>query len=172
MVFTTLVSLGALSFLGWLLILRDNSNATGGLGFMPGVNAAFNTLSALFLSLGFVMARRRRFDLHKYCMVSAFVASALFLVGYVIYHFHHGDTSFAGPPLWRNLYLGILVSHIVLSMAVVPGALTSFYLAYTHRFVTHRKFNRFFLPVWLYVSVSGVVIYSLLHVLFKQVARA
>ena len=165
--FTTIVSVVALAFLGWLLMWREAETTGGGLGFMPAVNAVLNAISAACLALGYTMAKRRRYDIHKYLMVGAFAASALFLVGYVIYHYVHGDTSFSGPPTWRMIYLAILASHVILSIAVVPGALTSFYLAYTHRYVTHRKLNRVFLPIWLYVSVTGVLIYFLLHVAFK-----
>jgi putative membrane protein len=96
-------------------------------------------------------------------MVTAFALSALFLVGYLVYHSVHGDTKFTGTGSIRVAYFTLLVSHIVLSIGVVPLALTSFYLAFTRSFVRHRKLNRIFLPIWLYVSVTGVILFFMLR---------
>jgi putative membrane protein len=96
-------------------------------------------------------------------MVTAFALSSLFLVGYLVYHSVHGDTKFSGIGALRVAYFGVLISHIVLSIAVVPLALTSFYLAFTRSFVRHRRLNRVFLPIWLYVSVTGVVLFFMLR---------
>jgi putative membrane protein len=96
-------------------------------------------------------------------MTSAFASSALFLVGYLTYHFVHGDTKFTGVGAIRVVYFAVLISHIVLSLSVVPLALTSFYFAFTRSFTRHRKLNRFFLPIWLYVSLTGVAIFFLLR---------
>jgi putative membrane protein len=96
-------------------------------------------------------------------MVSAFILSAVFLVGYLAYHFVHGDTTFTGTGPLRAVYFFILITHVVLSITVVPLALTSFYFAFTHAFGRHRRLNRVFLPIWLYVSVTGVVIFLLLR---------
>jgi putative membrane protein len=96
-------------------------------------------------------------------MVAAFALSAVFLVGYLAYHYVHGDTRYAGTGVGRTVYLLVLASHVVLSITVVPGALTSFYFAFTRQFERHRRLNRVFLPIWLYVSVTGVVIYFMLR---------
>ncbi len=167
-VFNAVVSAAALSFLAWLLLFRAAPGAdlaAGGadLRFMPGVNACFNALSACLLAAGWVAIRRKAVQVHKYLMVSAFASSALFLVGYVAYHYVHGDTKFGGQGLIRSIYLGILASHVLLSMVIVPMALTVFWLAYRARFDRHRPVARVLLPIWMYVSVTGVVIYGMLH---------
>jgi putative membrane protein len=130
---------------------------------MPAVNAICNALSALCLVAGFVAIRRRAIRLHRVCMVCAFVLSTVFLVGYLAYHFVHGDTPFTGTGLLRVVYFLILTTHIVLSITVVPLSLTSFYFAITRAFSRHRRLNRVFLPIWLYVSITGVVIFFLLR---------
>ena len=158
------VSVGALGVIAWLLIVRQAPGGAGiDLRFMPGVNAGLNTLSTLLLVGGFVAARRRRFDVHRTLMVGAFIASSLFLVGYLAYHYVHGDTKFAGEGVARAVYLTILASHVLLSMGVVPLALSALYFAWRRRFVAHRKVTRILLPMWLYVSVTGVIIYLMLH---------
>jgi putative membrane protein len=94
-------------------------------------------------------------------MVSAFVSSSLFLVGYVAYHYVHGDTRYAGD--FRTIYLVILASHVLSSIGVVPMALSAFYFAFQRRFATHKKVTRILWPIWMYVSVTGVVIWWMLH---------
>jgi putative membrane protein len=96
-------------------------------------------------------------------MVTAFVLSSLFLTGYVIYHYVHGDTKYTSEGMMRGIYFAILASHVLLSMAVVPLSLTTFYFAWRKRFRRHRIVARVTLPIWLYVSVTGVVIYFMLH---------
>ncbi|MFT3923391.1 MAG: DUF420 domain-containing protein [Myxococcales bacterium] len=162
--FNAVVSALALSLLAWLLLIRSGS-ATGGqdLAFMPAVNAAFNALAASLLVAGLISIKQRRVDLHKRFMVSAFAASSLFLVGYVIYHYVHGDTKYTGEGPMRTVYFAILISHVLLSIGVVPLALTAFYFAWRKRFATHAKVARVLFPIWLYVSVTGVVIYFMLR---------
>ena len=160
-VFNAIVSAVALSILAWLLLLRESEGSRADLAFMPAVNAALNGTSAVLLSAGWVAIKRRRPDVHKYFMVAAFAASSLFLVGYLAYHYVHGDTHYEGAH--RTLYLLVLASHVLLSMGVVPMALSAFYFAYKRRFVTHKKVTRILLPAWLYVSVTGVVIYFMLY---------
>jgi putative membrane protein len=156
----TIVALGALA---WLLLLRRETDGSVDLSFMPAVNAGLNATAASFLCAGFVAIRRDRPDVHKYLMVSAFVASAFFLAGYVAYHWAHGDTRYAGGGWSRGVYLAILASHVLLSMAVLPLVLTTFFFAWKKRFDRHRRIARITLPIWLYVSVTGVVIYFMLH---------
>ena len=162
-VFNAVVSSAALAFLAWLLILRDAPSGGPDLSFMPGVNAVLNSASATVLAAGWWAARRRKLRLHKFLMVTAFACSALFLVGYVAYHFAHGDTKFTGEGVVRTVYLTILASHVLLSMVIVPMALTMFWLAARKRFALHRKLGRTLLPIWLYVSVTGVLVYGMLH---------
>jgi putative membrane protein len=157
-----LVSTLALSFIAYVLLRKTASDGPD-LRFLPAVNAGFNALSASCLVLGYIAIRRRSVSLHRICMVTAFAFSSLFLVGYLIYHSVHGDTKFAGTGAVRAVYLGLLGSHIVLSITVVPLALTSFWLAFTRSFVRHRRLNRIFLPIWLYVSVTGVLLFFMLR---------
>lgn len=162
-IFNGLVSVGATAFIAFIL-LRDV--APGGqvdLSFMPGVNATLNALSACCLILGYLAIRRGAVHVHRLLMVAAFALSAVFLVGYLAYHAAHGDTPYTGEGIARVIYFLILITHIVLSVTVVPLALTSFYFAFIRRFDRHRRLNRVFLPIWLYVSVTGVVIYFMLR---------
>ncbi len=157
------LSVAAVSFIAF--ILRRDVTPTGGidLSFVPAVNATCNGLAAACLTAGYVAIRRRAVRVHRLCMVTAFALSAVFLVGYLSYHYVHGDTKYAGGGIGRVVYLVVLATHVVLSITVVPGALTSFYFALTKQFDRHRRLNRVFLPIWLYVSVTGVVIYFLLR---------
>lgn len=161
--FNALVSTIAVAFIAFIL-LRDTTAAGGAdLSFLPAVNAACNALAALCLIAGYVAIRRRAIHVHRALMVSAFACSAIFLVGYLTYHFVHGDTKFTGTGPIRLVYFFVLITHIVLSITVVPLALTSFYFAFTKSFARHRRLNRVFLPIWLYVSLTGVLIFFLLR---------
>jgi putative membrane protein len=162
-IFNAVVSTAAIGFLGWLLLLREGGGAHADLSFMPGVNAALNATSATLLVLGFAAIRSGRREVHKRLMVSAFAASAVFLVGYVLYHYAHGDTPYQGAGAVRIVYFTILITHVLLSIAMLPMILTTFYLATQERFASHRKLARWTLPIWLYVSVTGVVIYFMLR---------
>ena len=161
--FNAVLSSTAVAFIAFILMREGTARDTRTLDFLPPVNAVFNGLSATCLVLGYVAIRKRAVHLHRLCMVSAFALSALFLVGYLTYHSIHGDTKFTGTGPIRAVYFFVLISHIALSLTVVPLALTSFYLAFKRSFVRHRKLNRVFLPIWLYVSVTGVVIYLMLR---------
>jgi putative membrane protein len=157
------VSTAAVAFIAFIL-RRGASPAAGvDLSFVPALNAFFNALSACCLAAGWIAVRRGRVQQHRVLMVAAFACSTLFLVGYLTYHYVHGDTRYTGTGLMRTVYLVILASHILLSVTVVPGALTAFYFAWTRQFARHRRVNRIFLPIWLYVSVTGVAIYFLLR---------
>jgi putative membrane protein len=163
-VFNAVLSVAALAFLAYILVLRRGSGAEGlDLRFLPPVNASLNATAAALLTVGYVAIRKRNMRLHKYMMVSAFVASSLFLVCYLAYHYVHGDTHFQGTGAIRALYLAILASHILLSMTIVPLALTSFFFAYKRAFARHKKVAKVTLPIWLYVSVTGVVIFFFLR---------
>jgi uncharacterized membrane protein YozB (DUF420 family) len=136
---------------------------------LPAVNATLNGLSAIFLTAGFVFIRRGNIKAHRTCMVTAFCTSAIFLCCYLTYHiFVKTLTYFTNPPWFRPIYLTILITHTVLAMVIVPLILTTLYLAVKQRFETHKKFARWTWPLWLYVSVTGVVIYLLLYQIFPQ----
>ena len=162
-VFNAVVSTAAIGFLGWLLLVREGGGVNADLSFMPGVNAALNATSAALLVLGLAAIRSGRREVHKRLMVSAFAASAVFLVGYVLYHYAHGDTQYQGQGAIRVVYFTVLISHVLLSIVMLPMILTTFYLAARERFTTHKKLARWTLPIWLYVSVTGVVIYLMLR---------
>lgn len=130
---------------------------------LPALNAALNATSAVLLGVGWAAVRRRRIALHRACMLGACVVSTLFLVSYVTYHYLAGSRPFAGTGWLRWLYFPILVSHIVLAAAMVPFVLTTVYRALSGDFVRHVRIARFTLPVWLYVSVTGVIVYLLLY---------
>jgi putative membrane protein len=162
-IFNAVLSTAAVGFLGWLLLVRDGGGVNADLSFMPGVNATLNAISATLLLLGLGAIRSGRREVHKRLMVSAFVASAVFLVGYVLYHYAHGDTHYQGIGTIRIAYFAILITHVVLSIVMLPMILTTFYLAARERFATHKRLARWTLPIWLYVSLSGVVIYFMLR---------
>lgn len=163
MVFNAVVSTVALAFLAWLLLVPHGVSGSYDLSFMPAVNAGLNGLASCLLLAGWVAIKNKKPALHKRLMVSAFLASSVFLIGYVAYHYVHGDTKYTGTGPIRIVYFAILISHVLLSMAVVPMALASFYYAFRERFQTHAKVARILFPIWLYVSVTGVIIYFMLR---------
>ena len=130
---------------------------------LPAVNAVLNALSAAFLITGYVFIRRRKIAAHKACMLSAFAASSLFLVSYLTYHYYAGSKRFPGQGAIRALYLGILSTHTVLAAVIVPLALITLARALKGAYARHAKIARRTLPIWLYVSVTGVVVYWMLY---------
>jgi putative membrane protein len=134
---------------------------------LPAVNAALNATTAVLLICGYAMIRRRRLRLHKAFMLSAFGVSTLFLASYLWYHGHAGIRLFTGRGWIRPVYFAILISHTVLAAAIVPLALTTVYFGLRARHPTHQRIARWTLPLWLYVSLTGVVVYLLLFRLFS-----
>jgi putative membrane protein len=130
---------------------------------LPTLNAVLNGASAVLLVAGWLSVRRRRIALHRACMLGAFCVSVLFLVSYVIYHALAGSRSFTGLGWVRWVYFLVLVSHIVLAAAMVPFVLTTLYRALSADFTRHARLARLTLPVWLYVSVTGVVVYWMIY---------
>ena len=130
---------------------------------LPTVNATLNTISAILLTIGYVLIRQRRIEAHKRCMLAAFAVSVLFLISYVIYHANAGSTPFTRQGWIRPVYFTILISHIILAFVIVPLALRTLYLAWRERFEQHRRIAKITLPLWLYVSVTGVLIYLMLY---------
>ncbi len=151
-----------------LLLLGPTTRGRGGVDVsaLPGVNAFLNGTSAVLLSVGYGFIRRRHVAAHRACMVSAFGVSTLFLVSYVVYHAQAGSVRFTGQGPIRWIYFALLISHIVLAALIVPLALTTIYRAWSERFDRHRRIARWTLPIWLYVSVSGVVVYWMLYRLY------
>ena len=130
---------------------------------LPAVNASLNAISTVFLLIGWRFIRRRDMRRHRFCMWSAFATSALFLTSYLVYHANVGSVPFAGQGAVRVVYFTILLTHIVLAALILPLALVTLSRALARRFDRHRAIARWTLPVWLYVSVTGVVIYIMLY---------
>ena len=130
---------------------------------LPTVNAVLNATCAALLVTGWLLIRSGRRDAHQKAMTTALLCSALFLVSYLVYHARVGSVRFAGTGTVRTAYLAILLTHTVLAAAALPLALTAFVLARRGRFERHRRLARWTLPVWLYVSVTGVVVYWMLY---------
>jgi putative membrane protein len=163
-VFNAVVSVAALLLLGWLLLVRrGGASGMADLRFLPAVNASLNATAAVLLLAGWVAIRRGSMRVHRVLMVGAFVASALFLVCYLAYHAVHGDTRYAGAGATRSVYLAVLASHVLLSTTVVPLALTAFWFALRREFRRHRRVTRVLWPIWMYVSVTGVMIFFMLR---------
>ena len=160
-IFNGIVSALAVAFLGWLLMIRQGAAGTVDLTFRPAVNAGLNATAVVLLLAGFVAIRRGNRALHMRLMAAAVACSAVFLVGYVIYHYAHGDTKYAGEH--RSIYFSVLISHIVLSIALVPMAIQTVYFAVRRRFASHKRLAHWLLPIWLYVSVTGVIIFFMLR---------
>lgn len=130
---------------------------------LPALNAALNGISALLLASGYLCIRRQRVTAHKVCMGSAFVTSTLFLISYLTYHYHVGSVPFGGRGWIRAAYFTILISHTILAATIVPLALVTLSRALRRRFSKHVRVARWTLPLWLYVSVTGVVVYWMLY---------
>ena len=133
------------------------------LSTLPAVNASLNTLSASLLVVGYVMVRQRRIGAHKACMLAAVVCSILFLVSYLFYHSQVGSMRFQGTGMLRSFYLGVLLTHSVLAAAVPILAAITLMRALRGRFDKHAAIARWTLPIWLYVSVTGVLVYWMLY---------
>src|SRR3989442_11089492 len=134
----------------------------------PALDAVLSAASALLLGLGFLFIRRKQVGAHKVCMLSAFSTSTLFLICYLWYHAHHGVTRFAGRGAVWAFYLTLLGSHTILAVAIVPLALVTLSLALPQPFDLHRRIARWTLPLWIFVSITGVIFYWMLYHLFRQ----
>ena len=130
---------------------------------LPALNATLNAIAATLLVIGYILIRRGRIDQHRKVMLSAFAPSALFLTSYVIYHANVGSRPFTGQGPIRTVYLTILFTHIVLAAAILPMALITLNHALRSRFERHVPIARWTLPIWLYVSVTGVAVYWMLY---------
>ena len=133
---------------------------------LPALNATLNGVAAVFLMAGFAMIKRGRPDLHKRCMLGALFASTLFLVSYVVYHANIGSRPFTGTGTVRYVYFSILITHVVLAAAILPLALVTTARGLREQYAKHVRVARWTLPLWLYVSVTGVIIYLMLYQLY------
>jgi uncharacterized membrane protein YozB (DUF420 family) len=130
---------------------------------LPALNAALNATSSVLLVIGYVLVRRRRLRAHRAVMLSAFGASVLFLVSYLVYHANAGSRPFPGHGPFRAVYFFVLITHVVLAALIVPMALVTLSRALRERFDRHVAIARWTLPIWLYVSVTGVIVYVMLY---------
>jgi putative membrane protein len=158
------VSVVASLFLSWLVYYHQPVDVAGTtLPFLPALNAALNALCTVFLMVGFRNIRARNITAHRNSMFGAFLVSSLFLVSYIVNHALHGDMKFPGVGAARFVYLWVLLlPHILLAVVALPLILITFFLSLTGRFPAHKRLARWTFPIWLYVSVSGVVVYAML----------
>ena len=163
-IFSILVlTLLIIAFLLWILFSKNNSeNIIPWTVHLPLVNTIFNALTAFFLITGFLAIKRRQIKRHIRMMCSAAITAFLFLIGYIFYHYGHGETAFLGEGWIRPVYFFILISHIILSAVQLPLILITYFFALTKRFSYHKKIVKYTFPIWLYVSLTGVVIFTLL----------
>lgn len=133
------------------------------LSSLPSLNAALNSASALLLFSGYIFIRRGRIAAHRRCMLAALGTSALFLVSYLVYHYNVGSVAFTGQGLIRRVYFTILISHTILAVTIVPLVLITATRAFRGRFDRHKRIARWTLPLWSYVSVTGVIVYWMLY---------
>jgi putative membrane protein len=164
-----LISLAATLFLLWLIYLHPASDQAGvRMAFLPGLNALLNGMSATALLIGYLFIRARKISAHWRAMTSAFIFSTLFLVGYILHHALHGDVRYPVHAAFRTPYLWLLASHILLAVVALPMILTTFFFSLTKRFQQHRKIARWTFPVWLYVSITGVITYVMLRLAMSR----
>jgi putative membrane protein len=130
---------------------------------LPTLNATLNGISAVFLSVGYAFIRRKDVRRHKACMLTAFATSILFLISYVVYHAQVGSKPFPGQGMIRAIYFTVLIPHVILAAAIVPLALVTLSRGLSNRIDAHRRIARWTLPIWLYVSVTGVMVYLMLY---------
>lgn len=158
------ISVAASLFLFWLIYIHpaaDRANVR--FAFLPALDAVFNGLSATALLIGFTFIRAKKIAAHRASMIAAFIFSTLFLVGYILHHALHGDVRYPVHAAYRSIYLPLLASHIVLATIALPMVLVTFFFSLTGRFPQHRKIARWTFPLWLYVSLTGVVTYAMLR---------
>lgn len=167
-----IVSAAAIAFLFWLIYFAPSATTqVSWSSKLPALNAILNTLSASCLLMGVIAVKKKNLELHKKLLFSAFGFSSLFLVSYIIYHYFQGDTKFLAQGMIRPVYFFILISHILLSIIALPMVLTTFYLGIKDSKEKHRKWAKWTFPIWLYVSITGVLIFIILK-LFQPAVTA
>ncbi len=137
--------------------------------FLPTLNAILNATSGVLITIGFFLIRRGRIAAHRACMIGAVISSSLFLISYLVYHigFKAGVSRFTGTGWIRPVYFGILISHTILAITIVPLIAVTLTRALRGRFILHRRIARWTFPLWLYVSVTGVIVYLMLYHFFR-----
>jgi putative membrane protein len=158
------VSAMATAFLFWLIYVHPAADsASVRLAFLPALNALLNGLSAVALLIGYTFIRAKRIQAHRAAMLTAFGFSTLFLISYILHHALHGDVCYPVHAALRSVYLPLLVSHIILAVVALPLILVTFFFALTGRIPQHRRVARWTFPLWLYVSITGVVTWAMLR---------
>jgi putative membrane protein len=158
----------ALAFLVWLIYFHESEQHSVEAShsiLLPAINAALNATSASLLAAGLLAIKSGRRVLHKRLMLAAFGASTAFLINYIVYHYTQGDTHFPGTGGVKVFYLGMLFSHIILSAVALPMILWTMFLALTDRFLLHKRWAKWTWGLWMYVSVTGVLVFLMLHVM-------
>lgn len=145
-----------------VLYITPKVETGAALDFLPALNAAINASVSVLLITGFLLIRQKKIETHRKVMTASIVLSVLFLVSYVLYHSTHNSTPYGGEGMLKYTYFFILISHILLAIAIVPLVLISFTRALASRYDKHRKIARITLPLWLYVSISGVIVYLMI----------
>ena len=138
------------------------------ISYLPHVNACLNGTSAVLLFSGYLFIRSGNVAAHRTCQLSALAVSILFLASYLTYHFNHGTTRFQGTGLARPIYFTVLTSHTILAIVIVPLVVLTFYRAFRQDFTRHRRIARITLPLWLYVSITGVIVYLMLYQIYPS----
>ena len=138
------------------------------ISYLPHVNACLNGTSAILLFAGYRFIRARNIAAHRTCQILALAVSLLFLASYLTYHFYHGSTKFLGTGIVRPIYFAILLSHTILAIVIVPLVTLTFYRAFRNDFARHRRIARITLPLWLYVSITGVIVYLMLYQIYPS----
>jgi putative membrane protein len=136
--------------------------------YLPHLNACLNGTSAVLLFTGYSFIRARNVVAHRACQIAALAVSIVFLASYLTYHYHHGATRFQGTGLARPIYFTVLTSHTILAMVIVPLVILTFYRAFRGDFLRHRRIARITLPLWLYVSITGVIVYLMLYQIYPS----
>ena len=130
---------------------------------LPALNATLNGISMIFLTTGYVLIRQKRWKAHRLAMIGALIMSVLFLTSYVIYHANEGSTPYEGEGILRIIYFALLIPHVILAATIAPLALTTVYRAWKNPWDKHAKIARITLPIWMYVSITGVLVYLMLY---------
>lgn len=138
------------------------------ISYLPHINACLNGTSAILLFSGYSFIRARNVLAHRACQIAALCVSILFLISYLTYHYHHGSTRFLGTGLVRPIYFTVLMSHTILAIVIVPLVILTFYRAFRGDFSRHRRIARITLPLWLYVSITGVIVYVMLYQIYPH----
>lgn len=138
------------------------------ISYLPHVNACLNGTSAILLFTGYSFIRARNVIAHRACQIAALIVSLLFLASYLTYHYHHGATRFQGTGFARPFYFTVLTSHTILAIVIVPLVILTFYRAFRGDFLRHRRIARITLPLWLYVSITGVIVYLMLYQIYPH----